>query len=610
VEGVPLAIELAAALVRPLGLQRLARDTSARLLAPPAPVPHPSGRHHTLSAMLDWSYDALAPHEQQVLRALAVFRGTFTLEAAAAVAAVGGIDADDAADTVIELASKSLVSMSGEGGSQRPRLLGLTREYVHDKLVRSGDLPAVQERHARWLGDLIERLERDWMSLPREAWLQMYGPWIDDFLAAIDWALGPGGDVLLGARLAGAGFVVGDQIGVAREFYGAVQRALQALGELRDPPALVVLRLISVNGDGRDLSGLPFAKLMADAEQCLRLARESGLPQLQVGPMVQLWGWPFVRGDYPAAIAGAERIAQEARFGTDPHLELIAQRTMAQSLHFAGRHAEAHAFAMLALANSHRRIPLAYMPSPLKVGTSVRIILARLLWMEGAADQALAMCAVALASSESDRPVAMCQVLAMASVPVALWRGETALAAALVARLRERAERHGMGYWVDWAARFEDVLDVIAGRATPAQRTSFHDTHEFSTKFRDHLATFDPRLLTADAIARCEGGTVGWCLPELLRVQAVQRLEHDLEDSSGAAQALLRRSLAVAAGQGAAAWSLRSAASLAGLYLRRGDPARGRAVLDPCLACLREGHGTADLRAALELRARLHSFAG
>jgi hypothetical protein len=201
--------------------------------------------------------------------------------------------------------------------------------------------------------------------------------------------------------------------------------------------------------------------------------------------------------------------------------------------------------------------------------------------------------------------VAMCQVLAMASVPVALWRGDTALAVNLVARLRERGERHGMGYWVDWAARFEDVLDVIEGRAEPQSRASFADTHEFSAKFRDHLATFSPSLLSADAIQRAEAGMVGWCVPELLRAQALRRLAMDAADGDGSAAALLQRSLDVARAQGALAWSLRSATSLAGLYLQQGARAQARAALEPVLARCREGRGTADLHAALALMAAL-----
>lgn len=604
-EGVPLALELAAAMVRQLGLERLALETSRCLLQSGSGPLHARDRHYSLSGMLDWSYDALTADEQHVLRWLAMFRGSFTLEAAGAVAAKGGLDADEVANTVIELASKSLVSMHPADGGCRPRLLDVTREYAFDKLVRSGELRAAQERHAGWLGALMHRLDDSWMELSRHAWLDMYGPWIDDILAAIDWALGVGQAPLLGAQLAGIGFSLADQIGVAREFQARIRRAFDAIAEVKDPPAPILLRLISVNSDGRELSAFSFSSLVADAEQCLQLARASGHPKLQGAPLIGLWGGPFVRGDYPASLPGAQQIAQVGQATGDMYLQLIGQRTMAQSLHFMGRHAEARPCAMRVLARSDIRIPLSYQPSPVQVGTSIRIVLARLLWMEGAADQAAAMSEEAIEWAQSDRPVALCQVLAMASIPVAIWRGETERAAGLVRRLRERAERHGMGYWSDWVQRFEEALAVMAGTADTASLPLFADTLDFSAKCRDHLATFSPRLLSGDAIFRCETGLVGWCAPELLRAQAVQRLASDALDRDHSAAALLRKSLALAEQQGALGWALRSATSLSALYRAQGADREARAILEPVLSRCHEGRDTADVRAARALMAAL-----
>lgn len=603
VEGVPLALELAAALVRPLGLPQLAQRTSRSLLSARMDEPPPGGRHRSLSSMLDWSYDALAPHEQQVLRALAVFRSGFTLEAAAAVAAPA-LDADEVANTVIELAAKSLVSM-GEESAYRPRLLDLTREYALGKLAGRGELAALQERHARWMCTLVDRLERDWMLREWRDWVALYGPWVDDILAAIDWALGPGAQPLLGAHMAAIGFSLGDQVGIARDFHERVRRALRAIAPLGDVPPGLQLRLSFADAAAPDLAAVGLLKLMGEAEWVARLARDAGSPMLQGASLVAIWGHPYVRGDYPGSLASARRIARAARDSADPYLALIGQRTMAQSLHFMGRHAEARRCAEQALAGGDRRIPLAYQPSPVQVGTSVRIVLARLLWMEGAADQALAMSEEALARSESDRPSAMCQVLAMAAVPVALWRGETARGAALLRRLRERAERHGMGFWIEWAQRFEDALAVIAGRVHPQGLPSFADRHESFTKCRDHLVTFSGKLLSDEAIRRCEAGTVAWCLPELLRAQAARRIETDAFDADGGAAMLLRRSLTAARGQGALAWSLRSASTLAELYLRQENKAAARATLEPVLARCREGRATADLRAACALMGAL-----
>jgi len=598
VEGVPLALELAAALVRPLGLRHLALQTSKSLLETPADAAQPGARHRTLSSMLDWSYDALAPHEQQVLRALAAFRGGFTLEAAGAVAAGPALEPERVLDTVIELAGKSLVSMGGEGAAYRPRLLDLTREYAFDKLAASGELEAVQRRHARWLCAIADRLESDWMTLTRRAWVELYGPWVDDMLAAIDWSLGRGREPLLGARLAGIGFSLGDQIGLTHEFHERVQRALKAVASRDDIPVSVRLRLNFVHADGPGVSSTGLLKVMGDTEWVVKLARDASSPVLQGASLIAIWSYPFVRGDYPGALSSARRIAHAARAGADPYLALIGQRTMAQSLHFMGRHEQARRCAAQALSNCQLRIPLAYQPSPVQVGTSARIVLARLLWMQGAADQALAMSEEALAASESDRPVAMCQVLSMAAVPVALWRGDIALAAVLLRRLRERAEGHGMGFWIEWAQRFEDALAVVGGGAEPHSLPSFADRHDFFAKCRDHLVTFSPRLLSEDAVMRCEAGLVAWCLPELLRAQAIRRLDADPFDADGAAAGLLRRSMAVARRQGALAWTLRSATTLAALYQRTGARGQARAALGPVLARCREGQATADLGAA------------
>ena len=604
VDGVPLALELAAALVRPLGLETLARQTSTCLLASSA---GPGGRHGTLASMLDWSYDVLSPAEQRVLRCLSVFRGGFTLEAAGAVAAVESPDTDSVLDTVIELAGKSLVSTNA-CGVDRPRLLDLTREYAYDKLVRSGELDAARARHARWLDTLMDRLERDGMDLPRAAWLALYSPWTDDILAAIDWALGPGGEPLLGARLASTGFSLGDQIGVAREFQGYVQRAVEVVGTLEDPPAPVLeilLRLNAVVADGRDLSAHSYRKLMDDAGRNLQLARKVGTPVLQSFPLMAMWGWPYVRADYPASLAGAEQMARTAHDMRDPYIELLAQRTMAQSLHYLGRHAEARHWAMLALSGAGLRIPLAYLPSPVQVTTSMRIVLARVLWMEGKADQAQAMSEEALVSAESDRPVALCQALCLAAAPVAIWRGDLALGATLVARLRDCAEGHGLGFWLDWARRYEGALAVMAGTIAARDLASFADTHEFSAKCRDQLVTFSPLLLADDAAVRSESGLVGWCTPEVLRARALRGLGSDPVDRDGTAAPLLRRALDAAHRQGALAWALRSATTLAALYRRQDAVARARATLEPVLARCREGAGTADLRAASGLMAAL-----
>lgn len=612
-DGVPLALELAAALVGSVGLARLVDEASTRLLRPGPAQPEAHAdprrtrvvqRHASLSAMLDWSYDLLSADEQRVLRRLAVFRGGFTLDAAAAVAAVDDGDDDSveaAADTVIELGAKSLVSMSAEGGA-RHRVLDMTRDYAFAKLAASGELARIQERHARWLCGLMGRFEQDWETMPRRAWIGLYAPWIDDLLAAIDWSLGEGNAPLLGAELAAVGFSLGDQVGAGREFTPWIERALAGQHAGMAPPQLL-LRLLSAYSDNRDPATYSLDARIADAERALELGRSTGTTLHLAAPLLSLWGWPFVRGAFPASLAAAERIGAVAAAGGDPILALIGQRTLAQSLHFMGRHRAARDAAQRALAGSARRIPLAYAPSPVHIRTSMRIILARLLWMEGCAEQAALVAEEAVEWSLEDRPVAMCQALALAAVPVAIWSGDMARAAAATARLRDRAERYGLVFWANWAGRFEDALAVIGGNAAARGRASLAARDQGVAMQRDHLATFCPALLTDDVEERCASGLVLWCAPEVLRVRGL-RLQGT--DPAGA-ERLFRASLTLAQEQGAPAWALRSATSLAALQLESDAAAQAHATLAPLRAALREGAATADVRAADALLMRLAS---
>jgi predicted ATPase len=595
-DGVPLALELAAALVGSIGLERLVGEASTRLLRPGA------GRHASLSAMLDWSYDLLSPDEQNVLHRLAVFRGGFTLDAAAAVAADDDDGIPASADLVIELGAKSLVSMSAEGGP-RHRLLDMTRDYVFAKLCASGELARTQERHARWLCGLMARFEVDWEAMPRRAWLDLYAPWIDDLLAAIDWALGAGNAPLLGAELAATGFSLADQVGAGREFTPWIERALSGPQAMMPTPPHLLLRLLSAYCDNRNPATYSLDAKIADAARALTLARSMNTTRHLAAPLLSLWGWPFVRGAYPTSLDAAERIAAIAADSADPIMALIGLRTRAQSLHFLGRHRESREAAMAALAGSDRRIPLAYTPSPVHLRTSMRIILARLLWMEGCAEQAARVAEEAVTWSQEDRPVAMCQALALASIPVAIWSGDMARAAAQTVRLRDRAERYGLVFWADWASRFEDALAVIHGLAA-APGCALADAPDRGTDMqRDHLGTFYPPLLTDDVEQRCAAGLVGWCAPEVLRVRGLRLLAAD----PVGAERLFRESLALAQEQGATAWALRSATSLAMLQLERNEPAQAHATLAPARAAVREGAATADVRAADALLARLPS---
>jgi predicted ATPase len=179
-DGLPLAIELAAARLSTLAATEIEANLADRFafLAYRRPVADP--RHQALRAAMDWSYDLLSEQERRVLGELAVFAGSFGLVQVAEVCTAG--DQRAALDLVDRLASKSLVAAEpGEDGT-RYRLLETVRQYAADRLAETGDAEAARQRHALAFLSLAERERR----------VAVLSPDSDNFRAALQWALAAG----------------------------------------------------------------------------------------------------------------------------------------------------------------------------------------------------------------------------------------------------------------------------------------------------------------------------------------------------------------------------------------------------------------------------------
>src|SRR5207248_591928 len=178
-DGIPLAIELAAVRTAALGIEALAARLDDRFQLLTAGRRTALPRHQTLRATLDWSYELLAEPERVVLRRLAVFSGGFKLAAASVVATGAGIAVSDVVDGLANLVTKSLVSAKGDGTVTGYRLLDTTRAYALEKLLESGELEAVARRHAEYYRDLFEQAEAEWETQDTSEWLAIYAPEID-----------------------------------------------------------------------------------------------------------------------------------------------------------------------------------------------------------------------------------------------------------------------------------------------------------------------------------------------------------------------------------------------------------------------------------------------
>ncbi len=234
-DGIPLAIELAAARVKVLSLGQLASrlDDRFRLLTGGSRSALP--RQQTLRALIDWSYDLLSEQERKSLRRLSVFAGGWTLEGAEAVAADPGESAD-MLEMLAQLTNKSLaMAEQARGRDMRYRLLETIRQYAREKLFDSGEGELLRDRHLAYYLRVAEAVEYMNMSPRQGDWMDWCETELDNLRAAIDWGMGQEPEAALRLLVAvGVGWV-------RRGFTSDTQQLLQtAIERTESLPAVAV----------------------------------------------------------------------------------------------------------------------------------------------------------------------------------------------------------------------------------------------------------------------------------------------------------------------------------------------------------------------------------
>lgn len=200
-DGIPLAVELAAARVASLTPAQISSrlDDRFRLLTGGMRTALP--RHQTLRSLVEWSHDLLSEKERALFRRLAVFRGGLDLDVAEAVAAGDGIDPIEIADLVAGLVDKSLLLAHEHDGVTRYRMLETLREYGEEQLAATGEDERWHRRHLTWCVDLAERAAGDLRGPTQVAALAALDAEHDNLRSALEWALARADPA--GARLAG-----------------------------------------------------------------------------------------------------------------------------------------------------------------------------------------------------------------------------------------------------------------------------------------------------------------------------------------------------------------------------------------------------------------------
>jgi predicted ATPase len=444
-DGIALAIELAAARAAALGVEVVAAHLDDRfdLLTDGRRTALP--RHQTLRATLDWSYELLSETERVTLRRLSIFAGSFTLEAADAIAASPEIAALEVMNAVANLVAKSLVTANAGDTIAHYRLLETTRAYALEKLTEGSDFERVARSHAEYCRDLLELAETELETKSTGEWLATYGPWIDNIRAALDWGFSPSGDASIGMAVTAASLPLWTHLSLMEECRGRVERALASLvpgssGDLHCRMKLyAALGLSLTQTKGPACAGAAWTK-------ALELSGSLRDTEYQLRALWGLWMCGLGSGEYRTGLALAQGFCSLAANYSDPLDLLVGDRMMGTTLHYLGdqTNARRHIERMLAryVAPVHRSHIIRFQYDQQLTANG---ILARILWLQGFPDQAMRIAQSSVEeASITDHALSLCDALVQAACPIALFIGDLAAAERFVAMLLDYSARHAL----------------------------------------------------------------------------------------------------------------------------------------------------------------------
>jgi predicted ATPase/DNA-binding winged helix-turn-helix (wHTH) protein len=620
-DGIPLAIELAAARAAVLGVDEVAThlDDRFRILIGGRRTALP--RHQTLRATLDWSYELLSEPERVILRRLAVFAGVFRLEAARAVIASPEIAPAEVVDGIANLVAKSLVTLVAGGTGARYRLLDTMRAYALEKLIEAGECQWLARRHAEHCRDLIERAEAEWETRPTAAWPAEYAAEIDNLRAALDWAFSPDGDAQIGVALTAAAVPSWMQLSLLEECRGRVEQALAVLATIAEPDARQEMKLLAALGASRLYTRGGVPEVASAWTKALELANSLGDPEYQKRALWGLWSFHVNGVDYRTALSLAHRFASLAATSLDPDDRFVGERMIGISHHNLGNQQSARRHIERALAEpaspGHER---QFIRLQLDPRVTARVHLARILWLQGFPDRAMREAEHSVDDARAtEHAISFSYALHRGACPVALWNGVLPAASYYADMLLDHAKRHALVHWQLYGWGYQGAVAIARGDVATGLRLlrscfkALGETGITAPRFMRFVAAYmaeglgkagqiaDAFDAIDDAIARAERTEELWQFAELLRVKGELLLLPGAFGDAAAAENCFREALDWARRQGALSWELRAAASLGRLLRDQDRSAEALVLFQPVYDRFTEGFDTADLKAAKAL---------
>lgn len=594
-DGIPLAIELAAARVEAVGLPALAKllDKQFSVLGEGRRTALP--RHRTLTATLEWSFGMLSQQERDILVALSVFQGEFTMDAALAVAQA---EPELALKSVADLVTKSLIMVGRRGTAIRYRLLETTRSYCADKLAsdaRAGDI------HRDYANDLIRYLAalRGAGKADPQALIAEFRAIVADVRNAIDWGLKRADDPRLGVKLVVESSPVWLRLSMLAEYARTIESAIDLLSD--DPrvdDADLIWLAPSLHKAWYNAFGLS-DKVQPLLIKAAKAARKYGDIACELDCLWTLFGTRLTEARYAESLDYARQFGAVAATTGDVARLAMAERILAISLWRGGDFSMSMNHGRNALRSKteikdHEKFDLVY-----RQGVASRANMTGLLWLRGQTDAAIALAHEAIALGLSEDLLGLSYGLSQTIIPLAFWIGDLDLAESHAALLIKIATDNDFGHWVKWGRTYRSAAHRLRHATVESDDAIEQYWSGLDGLHRHILATILPDL-PGDLDAE-NGAAPHWCSAELLRVAGLSLLN---AGDGTAARAKLQSACDTARRQGGLGWELRAVNSLAMLDIQDGRPADARQRLDDILPRIAEGAGTADVKAAKSLLAQ------
>jgi predicted ATPase/DNA-binding winged helix-turn-helix (wHTH) protein len=583
-DGMPLAIALAAGQVAALGLKNIVSRLVSRLellrISHRTVVP----RHRTLMATLDWSYNLLSDGERIVLRRIAPFVGHFTLEGARYVAGELDIGAGEIFEAIAGLVEKSLIAArTGETQAQY-RLLDTTRAYALEKLEEHAEVDAISQRHAEYVAGYLESQKEVLSALPGAEKVVVYSDQLSNVRAALEWSFGPHGNDETATRLAAASTQMFLELSLLIECQAWAERAMARLGNpyqnsrrAMEISASLPLALMHTEGNDR--------RIRTAFASALEIAIDRGDLAYELRILSGLFMYSHWTMDIRGAADIAARSKKLALRTGGPDDMALAEAMLAASDHLLGNHlaAQLHCESGLRYLASGPRFRteqyLFHYTSFLLVG------MARSLLYRGLLDQSLDYAKRAREEGKkSGHPATFCRSLALV-IPVFLtiadlrqsdeYIGELSNLSATHSLIPYRAIATGLkGQWLLLQNNRIDGIQLLK-RALEELHAQRHEmlNMDFTCDMAEALVDLgqhEPALtLTVNAIEQEQRAGKFLHMPALFRMKGLILASRSAEDYFEAEGSLLS-AIDWAKRQSATLFELKAATDLAELLLKHG----------------------------------------